>query len=132
VTDLPPKRTTAAENPLAGLAAAQVHLQVPRRISVRLTDTSRLALTDIGALFFTVFLSLAIGFGTTYFSSAAPRSGTLKAEFLGWVALASLNLLVLLVARYKLYTEPREVVTYRMDQGTPLTVDASPVGQESK
>jgi hypothetical protein len=104
----------ATENPLTALALAQMHVQVPRRMTVRLTDTNRLALTDIGALFFTLFLSLAIGFGTTYFSHDHP-SGALKAEFLGWVLFSVLTLLVILYFRYKMYTEPTETVTYKLD-----------------
>lgn len=107
------------ENPLVSFQAAQLHLKLPRRMTVRLTDIGRLALTDIGTLFFTIFLSLAIGFGTTYFSHDNPPH-SLLAEFLGWAALAVVTLLVILYLRYKMYTEPTETVSYQLDEGAPL------------
>jgi hypothetical protein len=122
------KQTAATSNPISPLALSSMDVHVPQRMSVRLTSTSRLALTDIGALFFTIFLSLAIGFGTTYFSHENPSAG-LKAEFLAWVGLAALTLLIILIARWKMYREPTETVTYRLDT-SPVQARSAGVQQQ--
>ena len=121
-------RNTVCDRPSVPRAPAPKS-QTPTLVAA-LLDTSRLALSDIGTLSFTSSLSLAIGFGTVYFTSSTPRSGTLKTEFLAWGASPTINLVVPLYGAFKLYSETDEVVTYRMDQGTPL-VDAKPPGQES-
>lgn len=104
------------ENPAALATHTQVRVRVPTTTTVRLTATSRLALTDVGSLFFTIFLSLAIGFGTAYYSQTDPPT-SLRVEFLGWVALAALNLAVILYLRIRMYLEPTQTLTYQLAEG---------------
>jgi hypothetical protein len=111
-----PINTQASDNPISSLSGAHLQLRVPKRMTVRLTDTSKLVVVDLATLFFTVVLSLAIGFGTAYFSAEPPRPNSLKYEFLGWVVISVALLVVILISRAKLYLEATELISYRVDR----------------
>jgi hypothetical protein len=115
-------------NPASFPSLAQVQLEFPKNMTVRLTNTGRLALTDIGVLFFSIFLTLAVTFATSYFADKKPRPQSLMLEAIAWVALTIVTLVIVLVLRYRMYTEETEKVIYEALPTLAPTGDSSRQG----